>query len=271
MNTMRTSQSLFTIFAILIVSIGMAPAFGETDTSLMTVAVDKSFYLDNETIVISGEVETVYSGMPVTMIVKSPSGNIVAIDQITVNAEKKYITEIKSGGALMNTSGIYTVLVHYGQEKHSTTFELETSSPVISGTLTVADSVKSVGYEITGGELLSITPNVESSSLILTLDNTEDGSITLTLPRTIFDAVENGKDSEVFVFVDRNEVNFVESTTTGDRTITILFPEGTQSIEIIGTFVIPEFGTIAMMILAIAVISIIAISAKSRLSIMPRY
>ena len=35
--------------------------------------------------------------------------------------------------------------------------------------------------------------------------------------------------------------------------------------------VVPEFGTIAAMILAVAIISIIAISAKSRLSIMPRY
>ena len=46
---------------------------------------------------------------------------------------------------------------------------------------------------------------------------------------------------------------------------------GTEQIEIIGTFVIPEFGTIAAMILAVAIISIIAISAKSRLSIVPRY
>ena len=34
--------------------------------------------------------------------------------------------------------------------------------------------------------------------------------------------------------------------------------------------VVPEFGTIAMMILVIAIISIVAISAKSKLSIMPR-
>ena len=35
--------------------------------------------------------------------------------------------------------------------------------------------------------------------------------------------------------------------------------------------VVPEFGTIAVMILAVAIISIIAVSAKSRLSIMPKY
>ena len=40
--------------------------------------------------------------------------------------------------------------------------------------------------------------------------------------------------------------------------------------EVVTKQVVPEFGTIAAMILAVAIISIIAISAKSKLSIMPR-
>jgi len=40
--------------------------------------------------------------------------------------------------------------------------------------------------------------------------------------------------------------------------------------EIATKQVVPEFGTIAMMILAVAIISIVAVTAKSRLSIMPR-
>ena len=40
--------------------------------------------------------------------------------------------------------------------------------------------------------------------------------------------------------------------------------------EIATKQVVPEFGTIAAMILAVAIISIIVVSAKSRLSIMPR-
>ena len=35
-------------------------------------------------------------------------------------------------------------------------------------------------------------------------------------------------------------------------------------IQIIGTFVIPEFGTIAQLVLIIAIISIITITAKTR-------
>ena len=50
-------------------------------------------------------------------------------------------------------------------------------------------------------------------------------------------------------------------------------PKYTDSIEvdILDGTVVPEFGTIAAMILAVAIISIIAVSAKSRLSIIPRY
>ncbi|MGQ0376030.1 MAG: PEFG-CTERM sorting domain-containing protein, partial [Nitrososphaerota archaeon] len=34
---------------------------------------------------------------------------------------------------------------------------------------------------------------------------------------------------------------------------------------------VPEFGTIAVMILAVAIISIIAVSARSRLNVLPKY
>ncbi|MFB5598469.1 MAG: PEFG-CTERM sorting domain-containing protein, partial [Nitrosopumilaceae archaeon] len=52
---------------------------------------------------------------------------------------------------------------------------------------------------------------------------------------------------------------------------TVEFPAGTEEIEVIGTFVVPEFGTIAALILAVAIISIVAVSARSRLSIMPKF
>ena len=45
----------------------------------------------------------------------------------------------------------------------------------------------------------------------------------------------------------------------------------TASIEIIDGHVIPEFGVIAVMILAVAIVSIIVVTAKTRLSLVPRY
>lgn len=87
----------------------------------------------------------------------------------------------------------------------------------------------------------------------------------------MIDATINGKnDDEFFVLVDEEEVNFDEIVTSANRTLTIEFPDNTDEIEIIGSFVIPEFRAITVMILAVAMASIIAVSAKSRLSIMPR-
>ena len=72
------------------------------------------------------------------------------------------------------------------------------------------------------------------------------------------------------VLVDGEEWDDSEIVTNTNE-VTVMFPAGAEKIEIIGTFVIPEFGAIAAMILAVAIISIIAVSARSRLSIMPRY
>jgi predicted secreted protein with PEFG-CTERM motif len=138
--------------------------------------------------------------------------------------------------------------------------------------VSMRDGNGSIGYEITGGQLLSITPDVDANSLIVGIDATSDGSLTLIIPRSVADALlETGEDDEFFVLVDGEEVDFSEDVSSTDRTLTIAFYAGAEEIEIIGTFVVPEFGTIAAMILAVAIVSIIAVSAKSRLSIMPRY
>ena len=44
-----------------------------------------------------------------------------------------------------------------------------------------------------------------------------------------------------------------------------------KKIEIIGSWAVPEFGTIAAMILVVAIVAIIAVSAKTKLSLVPKY
>jgi len=275
---MKTHLSVFALSAILIVSIGMTPAFGQIQSSVV-VTTDKTSYSEGETIVITGEVRELYSGTPVSVIVTAPNGNIVTIAQVTIGADKKFSTEVTAGGVLMKAEGSYTVAVQYGTPNRSaeTSFEFGGStattppSSVTDTTVKVKGSSDLITYEITGGKLLSIIPDVDANSLIISIDATSDGSLTLTIPRSVLDATINGGDDDFFVLVDGEEVDFDEITTSTHRTLTIAFPVGAEEIEIIGTFVVPEFGTIAAMILAVAIISIIAISAKSRLSIIPRY
>jgi len=279
---MKAHLSVFALSAILIASIGMAPAFGQ---SSVVVTTDKASYSEGDTILITGEVTRLLGGFGLTVTVTSDLGNRVFIDQLTVGADKKFSTSMSAGGSLMKNEGTYTVSVQYGDNKNNsatTSFEFGGStvtppsggdeSMVTDTTVSVQGSSDLIGYEITGGKLLGIMPDVDANSLIIRIEATDDGTLTLTIPRSVLDAVfENGEDDDFFVLIDGEEVDFDETTTSTDRTLTIDFPAGAEEIEIIGTFVVPEFGTIAAMILAVAIISIIAISAKSRLSIIPRY
>jgi predicted secreted protein with PEFG-CTERM motif len=144
-------------------------------------------------------------------------------------------------------------------------------SIITATTITIQDSTDLISYEITNGKLINVIPDMDAVSLLVYIESIDEGSITLTIPRSVLDATINNGDDQFFVLVDGEEVDFEEIITSTDRTLTINFLAGTEQIEIIGTFVIPEFGTIAAMILAVAIISIIAISSKSRLSIVPRY
>ncbi|WP_316506564.1 PEFG-CTERM sorting domain-containing protein [Nitrosopumilus sp.] len=152
--------------------------------------------------------------------------------------------------------------------------EPEATETETATTETMTESVEfDVDYDVTGGgNVVSVTPDSETSSVIVELEaTTEQGVLTITLPRDVMDAkTSNDEDDDFFALVDGEEVVFEETKTDADRTLAIEFPAGAEEVEIIGTFVVPEFGTIAMMILAIAIISIVAVSAKSRLSIIPR-
>jgi predicted secreted protein with PEFG-CTERM motif len=280
---------IFTIFGILVTSIGTTTVFGENESIILNT--DKSSYVDGEIISISGEIKNIIVGTQLSLIIQSPNGNLVALDQITIGVDKQFSTEIKLGGKLMKTEGIYTIKVQYGEESATTSFEfggvvnipsnkIEESiaddsvivnSIVTATTITVQKSTDLVVYEITNGKLINVIPDIDAKSLLIDIEALDDGSITITIPRSVLDATINDEDDEFFVLVDGEEVDFEEITTSTDRTLTIEFFAGSEQIEIIGTFVIPEFGTIAAMILAVAIISIIAISAKSRLSVLSRY
>ena len=293
---------IFALFGILITSVGTTTAFGQNESIILNI--DKTSYLEGETISISGEITNMIASNQISLIIQSPNGNLVALDQMTVGSDKQFSTEIKLGGKLMKQEGTYTIKVQYGEQSITTSFEFggvtdmpenaleETivedtvedtvedivmEDPVImdsivtATTLTIQDSTDLISYEITNGKITNVIPDLDAVSLLIDIEAIDTGAITLTIPRSVLDSTINDSDDEFFVLVDGEEVYFEEITTSTDRTLTIEFLAGAEQIEIIGTFVIPEFGTITAMILAVAIISIIAISAKSRLSIPSRY
>ena len=135
----------------------------------------------------------------------------------------------------------------------------------VQDSVLVVDGID-VNYTITGAKIISMTPDLDAKSLIIKISTTNDGELVITLPKDVIDTDEEG----FFILVDGEETAFIEDLHDNSRTLTIPFYNGSEEIEIIGTFVIPEFGVIGMLVLALAIIAIIAVTSKSRLSLMPK-
>jgi predicted secreted protein with PEFG-CTERM motif len=271
---MRTLYTAIALFTILAPSVGL-PVFAQ-EFEAITVATDQEAYEDGDTIIITGTVRERLSGYPVSLQVIASNGNIVTINQLDVSEDNTYGVEVTSGGGLWRSAGTYTIKVLYGTEARTAETTFEFGGSVGGGQSGSGKSIPVEGtdflinYMIKGGKVISVTPSIEDKSLIIVIETTGDGELTATLPRALIDARmgadgKSGEDDSFFVLVDGAEVDFDETTTSEDRTLTIAFEDGASEIEIIGTFAVPEFGTMAAIILAVAIVSIIAVSAKSRL------
>ncbi|CAI9832750.1 conserved exported hypothetical protein [Nitrosopumilaceae archaeon] len=282
---MNARLAMVAASAVLVMSIGLAPAFGQVVQSV-TISTDKESYDAGEQITVTGQVGSIL-GFGVTIQVFAPAegfGNVVFRGQPTLNADGSFEAQFAAGGSLMKWPGEYTIRAEYGgaQRSAETTFQFTggqaqaapepVEDPDITDTtIRVDGSTDLIEYQITGGRVLSVTPSPSTTSLILGIEADEDGMITLVIPRTVLDATQDDQDIEFFVLIDAEERDFAEtSTTPTTRTLEIPFSAGNTEIEIIGTFVIPEFGVIAVVVLAAAVLAMVAVTSRSRLAIAPR-
>ncbi len=140
--------------------------------------------------------------------------------------------------------------------------------------LTIDDQTYPLMYNITGGEVSSITADRAQSTLLINIASREDGTLTIELPRNVIDSKAQGNtDEEYAVFVDDQPNDFEETTNNNEaRVLEIGFDNGAEQIEIAGTQIIPEFGPISAIILAISIIGfIIAATKYNKLSFIPKH
>ena len=252
----------------------------------ITMETDKDVYDHSSVITVTGQVEPIdlqYS--EVTIIVKStnPPG-IVQIDQIAVNNDGSFSTTIETANVIMKKDGTYLIYAQYVDAETTVSVELtnaietsETGTAVtgtaVTGTAVTGPSGESfyklgagqIEYDVTCNATLGFFANADDDSIVIYLDPTDDGIITVTLHEELIKPFEDG----TFVVIVNNQE--MQDFTQIGNTLTIPCVAGTEKIEIHGSWAIPEFGVIAAMILAVAIVSIIVITAKTRLSLVPRY
>ena len=213
----------------------------------------------------------------VTILVTAENGNISAVDQVSPSGGS-----FSASLGLADMDGSYTVTANQGSASmYKLSVEISSASPSGSAATGVeaaeVDEVVVTGETSEPGLNLSAT-GVEGSSTIDVSGTTDrSGDITLKV------IAPNGNIVSVSQITPSGGSFSVAIETGGalwtqDGMYTISAHQGDASsyqksaqIEVVDGHVIPEFGVIAGVILAVAIASIIAVSAKSRLTLVPKY
>jgi predicted secreted protein with PEFG-CTERM motif len=268
----------YALMAILLASVAGLTTFGTAyaQSSGLTVATDKASYSAGETIKLSGNVGVTPTGQPVIVQVYNPNGAAYHFDQAKVNADGSYTNEFKIGGKL-GVTGQYKVTVSYNGQSKDTNFSFAAAQGQTTGGWNIAkvkigDKTYDVKYQITGGSLKNMTADPKTQTLTAMISATADGKLMVQLPRNITDAKnQNGTDADFVVFVDQIE-DFADDDHGKDvRTLTIPFAAQSDQVDIVGTVMAPEFGTIAAIVLAVSIVGIIVATTRySKFNFLPK-
>ena len=242
----------------------------------MSLSADGS----GDSIAISGTSDR--SDQDVSILVWAPNGNLVSVDQSSVSGG--------SFSASVNVSnlsdGTYTIAASQGDASN---YNLSVDVDVMGGSSdSSVSATSSTAADVTVEEVDSSAVNIRG--LTITADAIEgattvdvsgstdrNGEIVLTV------TAPNGNIVSV-AQVTPSDGSYMTTISVGgalwsqDGMYTISAQQGDAAIyktstqvDIKDGHVVPEFGTIAIMILVVANVSIIALSSKTKLSLVPRY
>jgi len=271
--------SILVIASLILLPFVGGESFAQSN-QVLTVTTEKESYAAGEPVEVLGLVDIILAETDALIRVVSPMGNMIHLAQVDVESDGSFSETISTSiGGKWKETGTYTIMVNYGE--NSTQVEFEYGGMMSAGVQTTPEFAMeenekmsqtimiedhSLDYELTCAEIQSMTPDTEMKSMIIAIKTDCDGELTITLPKDVIDTDENG----FFVLVDGDETNHKASSVGEFWTLTIPFSYGSEEIEIIGTFVIPEFGTIAALVLVVAISSILIISAKNKQIFIPR-
>ena len=217
----------------------------------------------------------------VTVLITASNGNIVQIDQLSVSGDSFSMTWNVSA----SDDGTYKIAVNQGESsKYSLNVSVDVSggssdsSASVSNQTAAAEGASAVVAAASTGGLTLSAGGIEGSTTIDVSGTTDrNGDITLKV------TAPNGNVVSVSQ-LSPSGGSFMTTIETGgalwsqDGMYTISAHQGAASnyqtsadVEIIDGHVIPEFGTIAVMILAVAIVSIIIVTGRSKLGLVQRY
>ena len=276
-NDVRSVSLVLLAFSMIMGTALTSDAYAQGSGMSMDVTSEGS------TLSVSGQTTTLLND--VTIRVTAPSGKVVDVAQVSPGLDGEYMKDIQIGSH-WNENGWYTIRAQQGD---STLYQLTMQVEISGGSvMDVSESQSSLDF----GTGSIVTPTDDVGGLTMTVDAPEgalaigidgqtdhthtDVTLTVYAPNGNLISVDQITPNQNGAFSTVIGVGCPSWEQDGFYTITAKqgvnnFYSETAEVEIKDCVVVPEFGTIAAMILAIAIVSIIAVTARSKLSVMPRF
>ena len=270
-------------YVLLVIFVASGTGITSAFAAPISIETDSDVYDHSSKITVTGQIANVDPNyLAVALKVLSPNGNIAGVAQPEVNSDGSFVGTFNTSGYAWTNNGTYQITATYlGID---TTISVEIKDTIGTGVAaetatitaaTIAETETTSAYEFPEGQIAyditcsttspSFIGNGDDSTLDIYIDATDDGVLTIALDEEIIKPFDDGT---FFVLVNNEEIqDFVQE---GNK-LTIPCKVGDEKISIVGSWAIPEFGTIAVMILVVAIVSIIIVSAKTKLSLVPRY
>jgi len=246
----------------------------------ISIETDSDVYDHSSIITVTGQIANIDPNyFAVALKVIAPNGNIAGIAQPEVSSDGSFTAIFNTSGHQWINNGTYQITATYLGIDAIISIEIKDTvgTGIIAETaaVSIAETEAASIYEFPVGQIAyditcsatapSFIGNGDDSTLDIYIDATDDGVLTIALDESIIKPLDDGT---FFVLV--NNESFFDFTQEGNK-LTIPCKVGDEKISIVGSWAIPEFGTIAVMILVVAIVSIIIVSAKTKLSLVPRY
>ena len=132
------------------------------------------------------------------------------------------------------------------------------------GTVSIPEELdlsSTVMTELTSGEITGIIAKTDDKSIVISLETDDSGILSMTTSDFL---IRPFSDGSFFVLVNGEQI---ENVKFENKILSIPYTSEAETIEVYGSYVVPEFGTIAILIFAVSIISIIVVSKKTTYSL----
>ena len=239
----------------------------------ITVWTDSIVYDHHSIIKVNGFLKPQNTVSPILVVITNPMGNVVTVQQFVSKGDGDFSFELNTQSPLWTQNGDYVLKVQSGVD----TRQFKTKFTIVSSLAGIVDNCKSdqistianggriycIPFNISTGVVTSAkgTLNSETKTLAFTMKGHDLNSVMLKIPRYIFDS-KSSTDDSVFTVMSNGKI--IQSTDlesdSVSRNIQLDFPTTDKaSVEIIGTHAVPEFGSVALLMLIGSIMSILVI------------